>query len=712
MSHKDSYSDLVSLLNSAASDDPNQVIVAGQKLVLATTSHLRDRVFEGLATILFSLHGNNLTSSGRYVGLVHLRHSLFDSQTWSKLDASERHSIRGMLLNFLASGSDPLRMRNDIELLPQIGSCVTTFFACLVHKDWLKDEWTDDIWEQLMHWCAWSSIRSALRTLAAYRLPARRKVFTELIRSLLPVVLNLWQTNSMDLCTTKFDSLIHLSRLLYTCLTTPNLQPRHGPYLLNQDDFSVVEGVFQQSFVILDTLCSRPLGSDWSAKHVKISRRLTKLVLATFLVSNPVVRGKNVKFLLSRAANIVSHQSVHPQLDKKGMTWILALVYGLLSAKVDDPDAHLSIDSYGSSELHKCLFSRSSFEDMHHNGASSNTLLITFLQNLLHTTFPLSPIEVLGVTSDPEACMAVGGSCISLPGTDLAENVTAPDIWDIDVQAQNLVRIDLQSLINLHGSEQQFLGSQSCRQLTELIVTQLLRNYETEAKCVLLELAENMRCAATSPLHYEALMRWTQLILPYTASDPYWRTFSGRVLSSAMIFVTSRLPVTDESEYDRQLIILSARMLCFLMRCISHSIPTGANEISKFSPVSVAQLVPYLRAGAPDGVQVVPLRMCLCTRLAAAHCVAWCLSQPVFPAGTLVTHINSLFYGLVKLLYDVSQCETRVYLLSVLRSLLESTKMTNHLDLAEQMVYVLDHFWQLGTSSSPFIAQICLLGAF
>ncbi|THD21859.1 hypothetical protein D915_007271 [Fasciola hepatica] len=343
-------------------------------------------------------------------------------------------------------------------------------------------------------------------------------------------------------------------------------------------------------------------------------------------------------------------------------------------------------------------FTNASFHD-HHS------------KNLLHTTFPLSPIEVLGVTSDPEACMAVGGSCIILPGTDLAENVTAPDIWDIDVQAQNLVRVDLQSLINLHGSERQFLGSQSCRQLTELIVTQLLRNYETEAKCVLLELAENMRCAATSPLQYEALMRWTQLILPYTASDPYWRTFSGRVLSSAMIFVTSRLPVTDESEYDRQLIILSARMLCFLMRCIAHSIPTSANEISKFSPVSVAQLVPYLRAGATDGVQVVPLRMCLCIRLTAAHCVAWCLSQPVFPAGTLVTHINSLFCGLVQLLYDVFQCETRVYLLSVLRSLLESTKMTNHLDLAEQMVYVLDHFWQLGTSSSPFIAQICLLGA-
>lgn len=118
-----------------------------------------------------------------------------------------------------------------------------------------------------------------------------------------------------------------------------------------------------------------------------------------------------------------------------------------------------------------------------------DTLIFTFLQNLVHTSFPLSPVEVLGITSDPEACMAAGGSCVSSTGESSTENVTSSAIWDVDMQAQNLIRIDLQSLLNLRSSEQPVLSFQSCRQLTELIITQLLRHYGTDAKCVLFQLA-------------------------------------------------------------------------------------------------------------------------------------------------------------------------------------------------------------------------------
>lgn len=347
-----SSSEIITLLNSAASNDPNEVVFAGQQLqLIATPSDSNDRVFEKLASIVFSLHNDQLTSNGRFVGLVHLRHALFDFQTWSKLDASERHSVRDLLWNFLASGCDPLTMRNNIEILPRIGSCITTFVACLVHSDWLREEWSNDIWKQLVHWCAWSSLRSSLRALAAYRLPARRKVFFGLIRSLFPVLLGLWHTNSLKTDTTNLDSHVQLSRLLYTCLTSPGLQLDHGLYLLNEDDISVAEGIFERCFTILERLRSGVLDGCWSLKHAQFSRRITKLIFAAFLASSPEVRGRNVKILVLNGINIILQQSSQPHLNQGALTWILAILYGLLSSKAHEPDAHLSLDSYGSSEV-------------------------------------------------------------------------------------------------------------------------------------------------------------------------------------------------------------------------------------------------------------------------------------------------------------------------------------------------------------------------
>lgn len=700
-----SSSELITLLNSAASNNPNEVVLAGQQLQLITTpSDSNDRVFEKLASIVFSLHNDHLTTNGRFVGLVHLRHALFDFQSWNKLDASERHSVRDLLWNFLASGCDPLTLRNNIEVLPRIGSCITTFVACLVHSDWLREEWSDDIWKQLIHWCAWSSLRSSLRALAGYRLPARRKVFLGLIRSLFPALLGLWHTNSLNADATNLDSLIQLSRLLYTCLTSPALQLNRGPYLLNGDDVSVAEGVFERCFTILERLRSGVSDGCWSLKHAQFSRRITKLVFATFLASSPEVRGRSVKILLLNGINIILQQSSQPHLDQKALTWILAIVYGLLSSKAHEPDAHLSLDSYGSSELQKHLFLRSSVEGEDFNGRPSDTLIFTFLQNLVHTAFPLSPAEVLGITSDPEACMAAGGSCVSLAGESSSENVTSSAIWDVDMQAQNLIRIDLQSLFNNRGSEHPV---QSCRQLTELIITQLLRHYGTDAKCVLFQLVLSMRCATSSPLQYETLVRLIQLVLPYTALDPDWCELSNWALSSASTFITSHLPVTDASEHAQQLVVLTTRVLCFLMRCIVYSVPAGVNQESRSSCTDLmSRLVPYLRAGATDGVQIGPPKMCLCVRLAAAHCVAWCIGQSVFPVEALVCHVQPLFHSLVQLIYDVSECETRVYLLGVVRGLLETTEMMNHPDLAEQMVGVLDQLWQLETSTTALRVSI------
>lgn len=65
----------------------------------------------------------------------------------------------------------------------------------------------------------------------------------------------------------------------------------------------------------------------------------------------------------------------------------------------------------------------------------------------------------------------------------------------------------------------------------------------------------------------------------------------------------------------------------------------------------MSRLVPYLRAGDTDGVQIGPPKMCLCVRLAAAHCVAWCIGQSVFPVEALVCHVQPLFHSLVQLIY-------------------------------------------------------------
>ncbi|VDP91435.1 unnamed protein product [Echinostoma caproni] len=477
-------SGLIDLLNSAASNDPNTVVAAGQQLLLFTAScDPKERVYEKLAIAVFNPENSSLTPNGRFVGLIHLKNALFDPQIWKNLVSSERSSVRYLLLNYLASGSDPSRMINAIEVMPQIGPCLATLMARLVHNDWLKEEWSDEIWEQLINACAWSSLRSGLRAAAGFRLPARRKVFLELIQTLLPTVLNLWQTSSMNLRQATLDPAIRLSRLLYTCLTAPSLQPKSGPYLLDSAALPVATRIFDQSFAVLNKLYS--LGSDscWTAEHAQFARRLTKLILAATMVSNPEVRGKSINMLFLHTTEILSKQAVRPLLDKKAMTWILALVYGLLSSKACDSGAQLPLDTSGSSELQKCLFSPAS-------STVSDTLLFVLVRNLIHTSFSLSPVEILGITSNPESCMAAGGSCITMADADVATNVSAATIWDVDVQAQDLIRVNLESLLGLHGAEQHVACFQSCRQLSELVVTQLLRCYETKARSLLLHLLE------------------------------------------------------------------------------------------------------------------------------------------------------------------------------------------------------------------------------
>ncbi|VDP94912.1 unnamed protein product [Echinostoma caproni] len=161
-----------------------------------------------------------------------------------------------------------------------------------------------------------------------------------------------------------------------------------------------------------------------------------------------------------------------------------------------------------------------------------------------------------------------------------------------------------------------------------------------------------MRNEATSPMQYEALMRLTQLALPYTALDPHWNALSNWLLSSGMTFVQSHLPVVDESDDARLLAMLITRTLCLLTRCAVHSLPAGGNQtLESQCTASLAELIPYLRAGSEEGVPIKPRKLNLCVRLAAAHCVAWCINQPVFPSESLTTHLGSLFHAIVRLIY-------------------------------------------------------------
>ncbi|CAH8438600.1 unnamed protein product [Heterobilharzia americana] len=113
------------------------------------------------------------------------------------------------------------------------------------------------------------------------------------------------------------------------------------------------------------------------------------------------------------------------------------------------------------------------------------------------------------------------------------------------------------------------------------------------------------------------------------------------------------------------------------------------------------------------GQEISRNQLMLCIRLAAAYSLAWLLQEPVFPEDVLATHAENLLYNILLLIQDVKECETQIYLLTVLRNLIQRIDLISFPQLTSPILSTLDHLWSLSGQSAALRANIldtvCLL---
>ncbi|KAF8570311.1 hypothetical protein P879_08560 [Paragonimus westermani] len=480
-------SSLVDLLNSAASADPTTVIAAGQQLIsLTSNNEASNSAFATLVCVVFG--DSQLTLDGRFVGLIHLKNAMFDAHIWQNLHPSERALVRVRLLAYLASGQMPSIHLNTVEQLPRVGPCVAELVARLVRNEWLKDGWTDEFWDQLISWSAWASLRAALRAAASFRLPARRRAFLQLVRMLLPKVINLWK---MVISTPEVECCIRLSLLLHTCIVSVGGDPIHGPFLFADEYGSFASSIFEGILLSLNRLLECYQESNKSLGPARLLRRICKLMLVLFMSCSSAVRDQLVRSVLVHVVHLITS---YPLLiggskgsDERSAKWLLALVYGIQSAVVPNCKSRFPLSEKGVDEIKTWMFTPVATG----NGAELTSVHLShMLFVLLQHWFPLSSNDKRCLATDPEGCLASGGSSgIDGPSYSCFSATThitsALAIWDVDSQTKELAKLDVPALLGFQGSEVQIHMFQPCRQLVELMVTLMVREFGNETQTLL-----------------------------------------------------------------------------------------------------------------------------------------------------------------------------------------------------------------------------------
>ncbi|KAG5442346.1 hypothetical protein CSKR_109291 [Clonorchis sinensis] len=694
---------ITELLNKAASQDPDLVVTAGQQLLLLTSTNdeTKNPVYVALAKVVFSSgDATQLTVDGQFIGLIHLKNVLFDSRIWQSLTQAERDHIKQQILNFVASGRQPLQHLNSVEQTPRVGSCVSELVARFVRNEWLKEGWSDVLWQQLIDCCAWTSLRLAVRAAASFRLPARRKAFLKVINSLLPNLVNLWHGSFTN--PTSFEYCTLLSRLLYTCIAAIGANLKTGPFLFSEDRVVLAGQLFETSFAILEKL-SYESPSDNQARFgpAVLTRRVAKLSLAIFMACAPSVRGQYASTIMSQITNQLSSIKTSMGLDEKSAKWLLALIYSILPCcTMSEPLLDMSED--GISTLRSWFFSADA-EKSHNHIAG---LLLT----IVHQFLPLSDGEVVTLIERTEECLSTGGSTGDGGGgggNGSGNPTNAACIWDVDGQTRELLRTDLRSVLGLHGSEQQIQAFG--RQLAELICTQCVASHDDQFSEVLLQLISHLQTNLSTAMQFECLLRLVQLCLPHRHTDQRWVSLSEYLLQASVEFLKKHsasahqdLSMTPSVRYG--LPILLTRILTLSVRCAIYC------DLSGYSPCvtsrcceATAQLVQFLGTSPPFAIES---KAMLCVRLAAANSLSWLLSQPLFPSESIAPHLHALFANLVQLIQDVSECETRVHLLGILCKLIESTDLVGDTQLTSHLLGVLDNLWHLDQRSTALRANI------
>ncbi|KAF8562110.1 hypothetical protein P879_10466 [Paragonimus westermani] len=224
-----------------------------------------------------------------------------------------------------------------------------------------------------------------------------------------------------------------------------------------------------------------------------------------------------------------------------------------------------------------------------------------------------------------------------------------------------------------------------------------------------------MQQQATSCDQYETVMRLVQLCLPYVSLDPRWCSLGDSLVTTGLQIVDSHLTIS-EGIPDPDMIVFCTRVQCLLVRCAVYgtSDSLGSSSLERRCTAAIVQLIRFLDCcsdmTSPSSVSVPSI---LCLRLSAANALSWMLAQPLPSGEYLTTHLSTLFNSLVELIQDVSECETRIFLLGILCKLIEVAEMFGCPQLASQLLNLFDRLWHLDPQSaalrSRILDAICLL---
>ncbi|CAI2722975.1 unnamed protein product [Schistosoma spindalis] len=343
-----------------------------------------------------------------------------------------------------------------------------------------------------------------------------------------------------------------------------------------------------------------------------------------------------------------------------------------------------------------------------------------FMMSLFEHWFVLTPNELQFFTSDPEGCLSSGGISSISVGHDAKANSVCADlnsIWNVDNQASELCVCNIETIMGISDSSQHMLTPQPCRQLTELIFTIFCRLYE-EADPVLYEIVQSVNPGTNKPYIFEAIMRFVQLCLPYFGTKANWITLAEQLIADGLVVGNSIQDRTGSQPVENEItsVTILTRTLSLLSRYSVQCIAPGDVEFSSLKPNcndALSHINRFLNRPSNWDQNVFQKQLMVCIRLAAAYSLTWLLEVSVFPEDILVLHAENLLNGTLFLIQDVKECETQIYMLTLLGKLIHKIDLIAYPQFITPILNTLNHLWSFSGLSAALRASIlntvCLL---
>ncbi|CAH8436010.1 unnamed protein product [Schistosoma turkestanicum] len=703
--------DIINLLNSAACDDLSVMLPASQQLTMVTQSGENcGNMCSAVASCVFS-SDDRLSAGGRFLGLIYLKNMMFDSKIWDNIDLTVKKKVEMLLFDYISRGTEN-NFTNLVENTPQVSSIIAELTARYVKNEWLKSGWSDSLWQNLLDWHAWSSLRSGLKAAASFRLPARRHAFNNVIKKLLPSVISCFKDAIVDV-EVNINPCIKLSKLLCSCL---NLMCKNNVMTLDNSK-EIFESTFMSTLLALELAFQSMLNTDKSPLMSVFRRRVSKLLFVLFLSCPSETRDYFAVPILEHVLAIVACSGYIQSSDKdaNAVKWLLGITYSVLCSRSSKYAGQVNLTEQGKREVE--LWMSHSYQLP--SGQISNKWTY-FMMSLFEHWFLLTPNELQFLTSDPEGCLSSGGiSSISVGHDAKTDSVYADlnSILNVDYQANELCARNIETIMGISDSSQHMLTPQPCRQLTELIFTIFCRLYE-EANPILYEIVQSISAGTNKPLIFEAIMRLVQLCLPYFGTKANWISLADRLIADGLAVgdsIQDRIglkPIEDEITA----VTILTRTLSLLSRYSVQCIPPGDTEFSSLKPNcnnALLHINRYLNRPSNWDQNVLQKQLMMCIRLASAHSLMWFLEVTVFPEDILVLHAENLLNGTLFLIQDVKECETQIYVLTLLGKLIREIDLIAYPQFITPLLNTLNHLWSLSGFSAALRASIlnavCLL---